>query len=364
MNEALVQWTLLNNLDFLGKSLRFNIASKLGQEISTDFGRIDFIVEDFAKSQLIVELETVLDTKTKLEYCFAQVSNYKNVRFSNRTAYCILYAWETPNGNRRLVNDFAIRNDILARTYSLNSVKALYAQTVERLSLSFGLALPEPKNYTICYLRWLNKILKSFSDFGKTTLTKPELAKYFSSHNTTNFKCYLRLALDFEMIEPSGSCYSITANGKEFIANFNPSIFESPGRRLPSIDLMNEQKRLLLKILTDGNWTVHKVNIYWFLRFIEVTNGAWIPNSIDFAQEKLDMVNGLFGVSYKKRTMYELLNFTYNFCAELDLVERVKSRGKYDRIYLTPLGVEVNNIFSLDLQAKRSRLNLNFKYLQ
>jgi len=62
--------------------------------------------------------------------------------------------------------------------------------------------------------------------------------------------------------------------------------------------------------------------------------------------------------------MFELLNFTYNFCSELGLVERVKSGGKYDRIYLTPLGVEVNNIFSLDLQAKKNRLNLNFKYLE
>jgi len=61
MNESLVQWTLLNNLDFLGNSLEFTIASKKGQEITTDFGRIDFVVEDFKENQLIVELETILD---------------------------------------------------------------------------------------------------------------------------------------------------------------------------------------------------------------------------------------------------------------------------------------------------------------
>jgi len=364
MNESIVQWTLLNNVAYLARALNFKIASKVGQEISTDFGRIDFVVEDFKRNQLIVELETILDTKGKLQYCFSQVMNYKNIKFSDRTAYCILYASETPFSNKRVINDFGNENDVLTRTYSVNEVKGLYAQTVERLSLSFGLALPQPKNYTICYLRWLNKILKPFLDFGRNTLTKAELARYFTSYNTTNFKCYLRLALDFEMIEPSGPRYSITANGKQYVRNFNPNLFRSSPRRLPSIDLMNEQKRLLLKILTNGNWTVHKVNIYWFLRFIEVTHGAWIPNSIDFAQEKLDMVNGLFGVSYKKRTMYELLNFTYNFCAELELVERIKSGGKYHRIYLTPLGVEANNIFSLDLQAKKSRLNLNFKYLE
>ena len=64
MNESLVQWTLLNNLGFLGNCLNFRIASKIGQEITTDFGRIDFVLEDFRSNQLIVELETVLDTNT------------------------------------------------------------------------------------------------------------------------------------------------------------------------------------------------------------------------------------------------------------------------------------------------------------
>jgi len=364
MNESLVQWTLLNNLAFLGRCLNFRIASKIGQEITTDFGRIDFIVEDFDRNQLIVELETILDTKPKLDYCFSQVTSYKNVTFSENTDYCILYATETPYRNRQKVRDFGAENDVLTYMYSLDEVKGLYAQTVERLSLSFGLALPEPKNYTVCFLRWLNKILKPFSDFSRDVLTKQDMAKYFTSYRTTNFKCYLRLALDFEMLESQGELYRITRNGEEYVNSLSPYVFSCAPRRLPSIDLTNEQKRLLLKILTNGNWSVHKTNIYWFLRFIEVTKGEWIPNMKDFAQERLDLVNGLFGVSYKKRTMFELLNFTYNFCSELELVERVKTGSRYDRIYLTPLGVEVNNIFSLDLLAKRGRLNLNFRYLE
>ena len=233
---------------------------------------------------------------------------------------------------------------------------------MERLSLSFGLALPEPKNYTICYLRWLNKILKPFYDFEKNTLTKEELAFYFTSSGTTNFRCYLRLALDFEMIETKGESYAITSNGNDYISDFNPEIDSASS--LPSVNLTNEQKKNLLRVITNGNWTKHKVNIYWFLRFMEVTNGEWMPNRKDFEESKLGLANGLFGVNYKSRTMYEFLSFACNWCIELGLIERIKTGSDYDKLYLTPLGVEINNIFSLDLQLKRSRLNLSFIYLE
>ncbi len=361
MNESLVRWTLLNNVDYLAKSLDFQIAAKKGQEITTEHGRIDFVVENACQEQLIVELKTTLNSRSKLSQCFTQVLNYKNIRFADKTDYCILYALETSSRWQRRVSEFGQKNDVLIRSYSLNEVKGLYASTVERLSLSFGLALPQPSTYTICYLRWLNKILKPFKDFSRDVLSVNELASYFSSPQTTNFRCYLRLALDFEMIEGNGDSFTITNNGRDFIGSF--SIRIDTATNLPSVDLTNEQKRVLLRALTNGNWTVHKVNVYWFLRFMEITNGGWIPNTMDFDSSKLDLVNGLFGVRYKKRTMYEFLNFACNWCMELGLVERVKYASDYDRLFLTPLGVEINNIFSLDLQIKKSRLNLSFKYL-
>lgn len=361
MKENLVQWTLLQNLDFLSKSLDFQIAVKKGQEITTDFGRIDFILESFQKNHLIVELETVLDTKNKRDYCFNQVLNYKNVSYSSKTDYCILFASETNLKSISIVNQFGIENDVLIKTYSINDVKKLYSSTIERLSLSFGLSVPKPANYTICFLRWLNKILKPYKDFEKTFLNEKNVAHYFTSANTTNFKCYLRLALDFEMITEAKGGFTITANGFEYIQNFNPDI--DFATNLSSVDLTNEQKKILLRIITNGNWSAHKVNIYWFLRFLEVTNGEWLPNAKSFEKHKLDLVNGLFNVNYLSRTMYEFLNFACNWCMELGLVDKIKTSTKYDKVYLTPLGIEINNIFSLDLQLKKNRLNLNFKYL-
>lgn len=361
MKESLVQWTLLQNLSFLSQSLDFKIACKKGQEITTEFGRIDFVVENFEKQHLIVEFETTLDTKGKRDYCFNQVLNYKNVKYLNNTSYCILYADETTQKAKNIISNFGIDNNVLIKTYSITDVKKLYTSTVEKLSLSFGLTIPKPANYTICFLRWLNKILKPFNDFSKDLLSPKELAKYFTSENTTNFRCYLRLALDFEMITEQKGKYIITNYGIDYIENFNPNI--ESGIDLPSIDLTNEQKKILLRVITNGNWTAHKVNIYWFLRFLEVTNGEWIPNNKTFDLHRLELVNGLFNIKYQERTMYEFLNFACNWCLELGLVDRIKTHSRYDKLFLTPLGIEINNIFSLDLQLKKSRLNLNFKYL-
>lgn len=95
MVESLVQWTLLNNKADLGKYLNFDFAEIIGQEITTDYGRIDFVLANSKNRHLIVELETTLNSKAKMDYCFTQTLNYKNVKFSDRTDYCILFADDT-----------------------------------------------------------------------------------------------------------------------------------------------------------------------------------------------------------------------------------------------------------------------------
>ena len=112
MQESLVQWTLLNNIEHLSKYLNFKIASKKAQELTTDFGRIDFILEGYQHNQLMVELETTLNEKSKLNYCFDQIINYKNVRFIDDTEYCILYASETNEKIKPIIDSFGRENNI------------------------------------------------------------------------------------------------------------------------------------------------------------------------------------------------------------------------------------------------------------
>ena len=75
MVESLVQWTLLNNPVYLTEILNFDIHKIIGKEITTDYGRIDFALSNKKNESLIVELETILDTKSKLDYCFNQILN-------------------------------------------------------------------------------------------------------------------------------------------------------------------------------------------------------------------------------------------------------------------------------------------------
>src|SRR3972149_11007660 len=106
MQESLIQWTLLNNPPELGRILNFNISTIVGEEISTDFGRIDFILSNNKNEHLIVELETVLNNRNKLDYCFNQINNYKNVKFVDETDYCILYAKETNEKSKRIIEQY------------------------------------------------------------------------------------------------------------------------------------------------------------------------------------------------------------------------------------------------------------------
>ncbi|MCO5248721.1 MAG: hypothetical protein M9887_07230 [Chitinophagales bacterium] len=288
------------------------------------------------------------------------------MKFSDSTKYCILYAEETNAKSKKILERFGDENNIIIQTYPLESIKKLYSTTIERLSLNVGLVLPNPKNYTICFLRWLNKIMKTFADLNKNVLTASQIFIPFEnvSNSRTNFNCYERLALDFELFEIIGSKYHLTMDGEVFVKNLSPSIYST--NNVSSINLTNEQKRLLLKVLTNGNWDnkVHKVNIYWFLIFIEMTHGNWLPKMNKFDYDKLEIARGIFSVSYNERTMYEFLKWCSNYCLELGLIGITKSSTNYDQVFLTPLGIEVNNIFSLDLTLKKSRMNLSFKFLE
>jgi hypothetical protein len=125
-------------------------------------------------------------------------------------------------------------------------------------------------------------------------------------------------------------------------------------------DLSLEQRRVLLESLTNGTFTKSKVNLYYFLRFVHLTHGAWVPKSGTAEDtEKLRFVNLLFGKTYKWSTVRELLLFSCNQCEELDLVQRMRfQRSDYDRVVLLTLGSRVLGYLELFLHLRRERIQI------
>lgn len=358
MNESLVQWVLMRRPDYLQKKLRFALERKLGENFTTDEGRIDFAFE--TKNEiLVVELETGIDNKAKFEYCIDQMKRYKEIKFITEKPPKFIILYDRDNTTSRFVHllkDFSNKSSIILRTYSILDVQELYKRCLEELSKTTGMYLGPPVAMDVVYLRWLNKVIKIFYDAHADTLQFDKVRKAFRSR--TSFGVSTSLAKNFQLIEEKQKrIIELTDYGKRFRDNYNAEIIQSSAT-MP--DLSSEQKRALLEVLTNGVFTKSKVNIYYFLRFVHLTDGEWLPkSSTPLDPEKLKFINFLFGKTYKWSTVRELLLFTCNQCEELELAERMRiSKSRYDRVVLTTLGSRVLGYLELYLHLKREQIQI------
>lgn len=358
MNESLVQWVLLKRPEYLQEKLGFKLGRKLGENYTTEQGRIDFAFET-RNEILVVELETGINNKAKFEYCIEQVRRYKNIDFFTEKPVKFVILFDEENISPRFVkplSDFCKQFGILLRTYSILDVQELYKKCLEELSKTIGIYLGPPVAMDVVYLRWLNKVIKPFYDQQAAALPFDKVRSIFRSR--TSFGVYTTLAKYFELIEEKqDGMINLTSYGKRFRDNYNSEIIQSSAT-MP--DLSTGQKRVLLEILTNGAFTKSKVNIYYFLRFLHLTNGDWLPKSGTPADpEKLRFINFLLGKNYRWNTASELLRFTCNQCEELELVERMRlPKLLYDRAVLTTLGSRVLGYLELYLHLKREQLQI------
>jgi len=358
MNESLVQWVLLRRPEYLQSRLGFKLERKIGENYTTEQGRIDFAFET-EREILVVELETGINNKAKFEYCTEQVKRYKEIDFVSEKPVKFVILFDEENTSPRfikLLRDFCKKLDIILRTYSILDIQELYKKCLEELSKTTGIYLGPPVAMDVVYLRWLNKVIMPFHDEQTDLLPFEKVRNVFKSR--TSFGVYASLAKYFELIEKKqNGMIGLTDYGKRFKDNYNAEIIQS---RATMSELSTEQKRVLLEVLTNGVFTKSKVNIYYFLRFVHLTNGAWLPKSrTPEDTEKLKFVNFLFGKSYRWTTVRELLLFTCNQCEELELVERMRfSKSRYDRVVLTTLGSRVLGYLELYLHLRRERIQI------
>ncbi len=369
MNERLVQWTLLREWSYLQTCLRFPLSHRYGEYIRTEHGILDFVVLTKDCQLLIVELETSINDQRKLRFIGDQLQRYKKISFRPYPSTLILlYADDvTPVGLAQEIKRQCQYLNVLPRTYSLQKVRTLYQKMIAELTKSVGIPLGPTCAMDVCYLRWMNALIKPFVDRKVNELP---ISVFFDPNGKGIFKSRTvysvrkRLCEDFELIrETLQRSLVLTEYGKRFADAMIPEVLIGHAQ-IPPLSL--EQKRILLEVLTNGTIRPCKANIYYFLRFVYLTEGAWVPKPTApepksesepaFGYWQLTMA--LFGKRYSWRTITDFLSFTCNQCEELGLVERLKLEGTSDRAILTPLGSRILGLMEIDLHLKRERIHI------
>ena len=370
MNESLVEWTLLREQNYLSECIGLGLKKKVLQQYSTKYGRIDFAHELNDGRIAITELETIIDSKSKLEYCQYQCLEYANIKFENtkNTIIVILIAEETPiNYQKELIN-FSKKNNFEFKTYSLDIVNKYYKQLIEEAVRNSGIPLVKPVANNFTHLSCLNRLILPFFELEKDILQREDFIEYFNLKEDkadSHFKVHKQMAEYFELIKDISTTkkldkIELTNYGKRFRENINyefityKSYIKSDLKR---IDLSLEQKRILLESLMNGNIgeLKGKVNILYFLRFVHLTEGIYVPKGRKMDYEKISFTNSFLKTNYSEITLCNWLNFVCNHTVELGLIERINTNNSHDRAILTSLGSRVLGFIEMDLHLKRER---------
>jgi hypothetical protein len=380
MNESLVQWILMHEPEYLQSVLGFGPIKKVGTEITTDYGRVDFIYETLQNELLVIELETGISSESKYRHCIDQILRYKNLEYKfngKKVKVILLYASESTSTKfNDLIQLNSRRYFFLTRQYSLIKIKSSFQSIMDRLNRTSGLTLSKSVALGVSSLSWLNKFMLPFLEKDTDKLQWNDLKNWFNSQ--TNFYVLKRLAEDFELISKSRikrvNYIALTNYGKRFRNAmlrsdlFKNVVYDKDHKiqgNIPDpeyiLDLLNlEQKRILIEILLNGTLTKLKTNIFHFLRFIYFTEGEWMPKmSTKITSWQKMYINNILNSTYSARTLKELIQQLCNYCVELELVERiVNKKCPYDKLILTSLGSRVIGYFDLFLHLKREQIQI------
>lgn len=369
MNELLVEWTLLREQDYLKKCLDLPIKRKLFQQYSTEYGRIDFAHELTDGSIAITELETVVDNRAKLEYCQFQTLEYQKIKFQSaiKTKIVVLIADQTPQKFKNQLVTFSNSNNFIFREYSLLLVNQIYKEQIDFAIKNSGIPLVKPVANNLTHLSSLNRFILPFYEKNTDELIRDDFVEYFELEDNkadSHFKVHKQMCEYFELIKDlsEGNKFSkahLTEYGKRFRDNLNYD-FVLQKANTKRIELSSEQQRILIESLINGNIGERKgkVNILYFLRFVHITEGIWLPKNRNLDSEKVNFTNAFLGTSYTKGVISDWLRFVCMHCEELNLVERIKTNTEYDRAILTTLGSRVLGFIEMDLHLKREKIQI------
>lgn len=364
MNEHLVEWTLLREKNYLHSCIDLPIETKVCQQFTTEYGRIDFAHKIKNGGFLITELETIIDSRAKLLYCIEQTKQYQNIRFNATDQHytCILLAKQTKRNYQQELMNFCNQFNIKYFVYDLDIVKKLYEKEIEKVLVNTGVPLAKPVAMNLTHLASLNRLFIPFYLKNTDRLLESDFSDFFDVLHTQKSKSTFNVifygANYFDLIYKDKDLYILTELGIDFRDNINANQIIPAVKK---IDLSIEQKRILIQSLLNGNFyeKKSKTNIFYFLKFVATTEGEWIPRRRSFDDKaKLDFINSFLKMHYTEGTVADWLKFTCNHCVELGLVEKIKTQGFYDSVILTTLGSRVLNFLEFDIQHKRERVQI------
>lgn len=357
---------MLRRQEYLGKQLGLSLKRKLAEYQTTDYGIIDFAFDTADDEIAVVELETQITSTSKLEFCLEQSIRYKNLssQVPRHLRVFILYDQiGTPLSFVQRLETEALAHGLELRTYSMLEIKELYQRCMEQLERTSGIYLGRPVAMNVTHLKLMNRWLLPFWKQSTDRLPIAHLTAGFSQQGSkTVYRVRRTLAEHFELIHIDGSDsgekeVALTELGKRFCEN----MAYEPLARGHEFELSHGQRRVLLESLTNGQFTKCKVNIYYLLRFIHITNGEWIPKErADIGLDKLTYLNNFLGTSYKPDSLTRLIRFTFNQCVELGLVDGIETPAHEPtfKAFLTSLGSRVLGFLELYLHLKREQLQI------
>lgn len=363
MTENVVQWVLLRRTEYLAQQLQLPLRRKIAEYQTTDFGIIDFAFETANGDIAVVELETDIKSTSKLNFCIEQSIRYKNIasQVSQPLSVFVLYdhSGTPPQFAQRLESE-SKKHGLELRSYSMLDIKALYQKSMEDLEKTSGVYLGRPVAMNVTHLRLINRFLLPFYQKSVHVLPEKELAKSFTSKTMLNVRRIMAEHFDLITVEresKSEKQIHLTELGERFCQD----MIYAPLAKGHEFDLTHGQRRVLLESLTNGRFTKSKVNIYYLLRFIHVTNGEWIPKEgQDIGSDRITYLNNFFGTDYKPSTLVRLVRFTFNECIELGLVDAIEtpSHEPTFKAFFTSLGSRVLGFLELYLHLKREQAQI------
>jgi hypothetical protein len=365
MNENVVQWVLLRRTDFLASRLGLPLRRKLAEYQTTDFGIIDFAFDTTADEVAVIELETGISSTSKLDFCIEQSVRYKQLgRLLPRPLRVFILYDETgtpPRFADRLAAE-GLKNGLELRTYSMLDIKRLYQRAMDELERTSGIYLGRPVAMNLTHLRLLNRFLRPFVDQNTSVFDSDQpFAAFTTNTSTTMFKVRRILAENFELVRVVDRGRKKDVVLTQYGEKFCNSMIYGPLNVGREFDLSHGQRQVLLESLTNGTFTKSKVNLYYLLRFIHLTNGEWVPKEhADVGQDRLTYLNNFLGTSYLPGPLTRLIRFTFNQATELGLVDRIETPAREPtfKAFLTTLGSRVLGFLELYLHLKREQLQI------